>query len=104
VHFVENEQAALVPQTPCGEYHLRMLRLNRPYRVARRRERNEFKVRLAEAISLVERLEHRPPTRLEREVIAHLRREIELLQTALAIAIPFVPAQVSEEGPPQEGS
>jgi hypothetical protein len=95
VHFAENEQAELVPRTSCGEYHLRMLRLNRPYRVARRRERNEFKARLAEAVGLVERLEHQPPTRLESEVIVHLRREIELLQSALAIAIPFLPAQES---------
>jgi hypothetical protein len=92
VHLLENEHAEIVPQTPCGEYHLRMLRLNRPSRLARRRERYELEARLAEALSLVERLERSAPTQPESEVIAHLRREIGLLQSTLAIAIPFVPA------------
>jgi hypothetical protein len=93
-HFQENEHAELLPQTPCGEYHLRVLRLNRPHRVARRRERNEFGALLAEALGLIERLEQESPTRRERVVIDHLRREIERLQAELAIAIPFVPATV----------
>jgi len=97
VHFLENEQGELVPQTPCGEYHLQMLRLNRPHRVARRRERNEVQTLLAEALSLIERLEAASPTRREREVISHLRREMERLRSDLAVAIPFISAPVPEE-------
>jgi uncharacterized protein (TIGR02646 family) len=95
VHFMENEQGELVPQTPCGEYHVQALRLNRPGRVERRRERNELRARLAEAMALIERLEQEAATPLEHEAMAHLQREIESLQAELAIAIPFIP-------PPEE--
>ncbi len=97
VHFVENEEGELVPRTPCGAYHVRMLRLNRTLLVARRRERNEFRARRAEAIALVERLEQRvtifseDEAAIQSEVIAHVQREIEWLQSELAIAIPFIP-------------
>jgi len=57
VHFVENEEGELVWQTSCGEYHVRTLRLNRTLLVACRRQRNEFRTRLAKAITLVEQLE-----------------------------------------------
>ena len=51
MHFIENEDAELVPQSPCGEYHVQMLRLNRRHRVARRRERNDVAAHLSEAFS-----------------------------------------------------
>jgi len=91
VHFVENEGGELVPRTPCGEYHVRTLRLNRSARVACRHERNKLKARLAETAALIERLEQETVTPLGREVIAHLKREIESLQAELTVAIPFIP-------------
>ncbi len=97
VHFVENEDGNLIPQTPCGEYHVLKLRLNRSTRLALRRERNEFAAHLAEALVLIERLEKRtatvscPESADERVVIAHIQREIELMQSELAVAIPFIP-------------
>src|SRR4029079_7155041 len=72
VHFIENEDAELVPQSPCGELHVQMLRLNRRHRVARRRERNDVAAHLSEALSVIERLEQQSPTRQQREVIGHL--------------------------------
>ncbi|MCS6861025.1 MAG: HNH endonuclease [Abditibacteriales bacterium] len=99
VHFVEDEEGKLVPQTPCGEYHVRMLRLNRTLLVARRRERNAFVARRSEAIALVERLERQAATlsgdeaAIYREVIAHVQREIESLEAELKITIPFIPLQ-----------
>jgi hypothetical protein len=94
VHFVENEDAELMPLSPCGQYHVQMLRLNRPHRVARRRERNEVAAHLAEALSLIEHLEQDVPTLQERELIGYLRREIERLSSELAIAIPLIPPSV----------
>jgi hypothetical protein len=92
VHFHENEHGELVPQTPCGEYHVLMLRLNRSFRVTYRLERNRFATQLAEAVALVERLERQPATDLKRDIIAHIQQEIEWLQAELAIAIPFIPS------------
>ena len=87
----------LVPQTSCGEYHVLNLRLNRPTRLALRLKRNEFAAHLAEAQVLIKRLEESaavvsyPETTDELVVIARIRREIELLQAELTVAIPFIP-------------
>lgn len=96
VHFVENLVGNLMPRTPCGEYHVGTLRLNRPPRVERRRERNEFNARLVEAITLVDQLEQERPSPSERAVLAHLEREVASLQAELAIAIPYIPPQHQE--------
>jgi 5-methylcytosine-specific restriction endonuclease McrA len=77
VHFTKNEHGELVPQTPCGEYHVTRLRLNRLSRVAYRRARNRITARLADALAIVEWLEQEPATELNRATIAHIRQEIE---------------------------
>jgi hypothetical protein len=97
VHFIENEQGELVPQTRCGEYHVLTLRLNRPSRVAYRLARNKLIMQLAEAVVLVEQLEQEPATDLKRKIIAHIQTEIDLLQAELAIALPFIPPQDGQE-------
>jgi hypothetical protein len=96
-HFIENGRGELVPRTRCGEYHIFVLRLNRPSRVAYRASRNRLSTQLAEAASLLQPLEREPATELNRVIVAHLEREIEWLQSELAIAIPFIPAAVSCE-------
>ncbi len=95
VHFIENEQGELVPQTRCGEYHILTLRLNRLSRVQYRRARNRMTAQLAEAVALLEQLKREPATDLKRRLIAHIQQEIEWLQSELAIAIPFIPPQQS---------
>jgi hypothetical protein len=77
VHFVENDQGELVPQTLCGEYHLKLLRLNRPSRVARRRERNEFMAQFTEVASLIQRLEKETATPLITQVATFRKRPSE---------------------------
>jgi hypothetical protein len=93
-HFIENELGELVPRTRCGEYHIVVLRLNRPSRVAYRNSRNRLTAQLAEATTLLQHLEREPATELNRVIIAHLEWEIEWLQSELAIAIPLIPASV----------
>ncbi|MBI3921575.1 MAG: HNH endonuclease [Armatimonadetes bacterium] len=97
-HFAENAKSELEALTRCGEYHVGTLRLNRSLLVARRRERNEYRSRLAEASNLIERLEPqrdaasvgRAP--VQNEVIDHVHHEIDSLRAELAIAIPFIPS------------
>ncbi len=97
VHFIENGQGELVPRTRCGDYHVLSLRLNRSSRIAYRRARNRLTLRLAEADTLVERLEWQPATDLKRAIIAHIRQEIEWLRAELTIAIPFIPPLSAQE-------
>ena len=72
---------------------MQTLRLNRISRVECRRERNEFNALLAEAVALTGRLEQETATPFAREIIVHLKREIESLQAELAVAIPFISPQ-----------
>jgi hypothetical protein len=96
-HFIENGRAELVPRTRCGEYHVIVLRLNRPSRVAYRVSRNRLTAQLSEAAALQQHLERELATELNSVIIAHLEREIEWLQTELAIALPFIPASAPVE-------
>lgn len=91
IHFVEDHNGRLVHRTPCGEYHVLRLRLNRPSRAARRRERNEVLDRLREALDLMQELDLEIRDADERGLVRHIRREAEALQTELAIAIPLIP-------------
>lgn len=91
VHFSENGNGELVPQTRCGAYHVLTLRLNRSSRVAYRRERNRLAAQFAESVALLEQVEQEPTTNLNLRIIAHLQQEIEFLQSELAVAIPFIP-------------
>jgi hypothetical protein len=97
VHFVENEQSEMVPQTRCGEYHVLTLRLNRASPMVYRRACNRLIAQLAEAVALLERLEQKPATDLNREIIAYIHAEIEFLQAELSVAIPFIPRQDNTE-------
>ena len=99
IHFFENGQGMLIPQTPCGEYHAQLLRLNRPLLVKRRLERDEFITRRAEAVTLVEQLKRQisalpdDQAALQREILAHVLREIEAADKELASTIPLIPSQ-----------
>jgi hypothetical protein len=82
VHFVENELGELVPQTPCGAYHVAALRLNRPRLRYLRLLRNLGQQRLAEALALENELKR---TVAEEDgqrsgLLAFMRGEIEALQ------------------------
>jgi hypothetical protein len=103
VHFVENDFGELIPQTPCGEYHVTVLRLNLPWLCRQRRQRNAKQQRLAEALALQRELENalaeetEPESSQRRRLLAFVQDEIELLQAELAIAIPFIPRGDDEE-------
>jgi uncharacterized protein (TIGR02646 family) len=91
LHFVEDDSGYLVAHTPCGEYHLLKLRLNRESRVKRRRERSERAAKLEVALMLASSLGNRvldPQERRAVDQIISLLREVEV---ELRFAIPIVP-------------
>lgn len=96
VHFVESDIGELPPQTPCGEYHVRTLRLNRAWLRHLRIERNQKQERLNEALTLQEELEGAVTAQPDAEaevklrLLSFLRNEIEALQRELTIGIPFI--------------
>jgi hypothetical protein len=91
-HFVEDDAGELVPRTACGEYHVARLRLNRPARVRRRRERNERQALWTEVADRLQRLAPRATTPAAREAIDRTRQLLDRLRDQLAIAIPRLPA------------
>ena len=105
VHFVESDDCELLPQTPCGEYHVLTLRLNRAWLRRLRFERNQKKERLNEALALLDEIERRvtaqaedvllsnraeSETELKLRLLSFLRNEIEALRRELSIAIPLI--------------
>ena len=102
VHFVESDNGLLQPLTPCGEYHVSMLRLNRPWLQELRRERGRKHLRLNEAHQLREELERaveaRPAdatTEMKHRLLSFLCQEIDALQGELAAAIPLIQPRIS---------
>lgn len=99
VHFVESDTGELLIQNPCGEYHVRTLRLNRAWLRYLRLERNRKQKRLDEALVLREALEQavtaRPDAEAEekRRLLSFLNNEIEALQGELTVSIPFISLQ-----------
>ena len=96
VHFVESDDCELWPQTPCGEYHVLTLRLNRTWLRRLRVERNQKQERLNEALALLDELERTvnaqpdPEAEVKVRLLSFLHNEIEALQRELSIAIPFI--------------
>lgn len=99
VHFVESDSAELLPQTPCGEYHVLSLRLNRAWLCQLRVERKRKQERLSEAFALQEELEQEIISREDEEaevklrLLSFLREEISALQRELTVSIPFIASQ-----------
>jgi hypothetical protein len=99
VHFVEDAVGKLVPQTPCGEYHIVALQLNRDRLQELRLLRNQKQTRLNDALVLQQELERSitPQSDAEaeakRRLLAFVQREIEYLQAELAVSIPFISLQ-----------
>ena len=96
VHFVESDDGLLQPITPCGEYHVSTLRLNRSWLRQHRRERMQKWERLNEAYQLWLEFEHNVealPTdeasQMMRRLLSFLFHEIEALRRELALAIPI---------------
>ena len=94
VHFEGSRDGLLQPLTPCGEYHVSMLRLNRLWLRELRRDRAHKQSHLNEALQLLHSLglalETRPEetiTGVERRMLSFLHQEIETLQSDLAAAI-----------------
>jgi uncharacterized protein (TIGR02646 family) len=92
LHFVEDDSGYLVAQTPCGEYHIWKLRLNRESRVKRRRERSERAAKLEEALVLVRSLGNRALEPLERQALDQIISLLRELEAELQFAIPIIPA------------
>ena len=97
VHFVGSHDGLLRPLTPCGEYHVSVLRLNRLWLCELRRERLHKQSRLDEALQLCQSLELAIETQpsdaaaeMKHRMLAFLYQEIEALQNDLAVAISLV--------------
>ncbi len=100
VHFVESDRGLLQPLTPCGEYHVSTLRLNRAWLQQHRRARIHKWSRLNEADQLRKELECvvevRPAddaTQIMHRLLSFLSQEIEALRSELAVDIPWIPTQ-----------
>jgi hypothetical protein len=89
---VEDDSGYLVPQTPCGEYHIWKLRLNRESRVKRRRERRERAAKLEEALVLAKSLGNLVLDSQERQAVDQLILLLQELEAELEFAIPLIPA------------
>lgn len=100
IHFIESNDGLLQPLTPCGEYHIATLRLNRSWLQQHRRDRTQKWARLNEAyqlqIELERAIEARPAddaTRMMQRLLSFLSQEIEALRSELAVAIPMLQPQ-----------
>ena len=96
VHFIETNDGFLQPLTPCGEYHVSTLRLNRAWLWQHRRDRIQKWARLNEAWQLYAELERaleKHPTdnttQIMQRLLSFLSEEIEALRSELAGAIPM---------------
>jgi hypothetical protein len=96
IHFIESGNGLLQPLTPCGEYHIATLRLNRAWLQQHRRDRIQKWTRLNEAyqlqIELQRAIEARPAddaTRMMQRLLSFLSQEIEALRSELAVTIPM---------------
>ncbi len=96
VHFIESDEGLLQPLTPCGEYHIATLRLNRSWLQQHRYDRSQKWKRLNEAYQLQDELkrviEARPTdevTRTIQRLLSFLSQEIEVLRNELSVAIPM---------------
>lgn len=95
-HFVESDDGLLHALTPCGEYYISTLRLNRAWLQHQRRTRIHKWSRLKEVYQLQEELEQSIGNRLEDdttqimlELFSFLSQEIEVLRDELTVAIPM---------------
>lgn len=100
VHFVESDEGLLQPLTPCGEYHISMLRLNRAWLQQHRQERIRKWMRFREASQLQDELKRAIQVRpinaemqMMHRLLSFLSEEIEILQSELTVAIPWVPTE-----------
>jgi hypothetical protein len=75
-HFFEDQNAELVPRTPCGEYHIAQIRLNRRSRVDRRRERNKLIELLRQALESANSVESQDETSLRTLIVGFLQRQL----------------------------
>jgi hypothetical protein len=96
-HFVEDGSGYLVAQTPCGEYHIGKLRLNREMRLKRRRERRELAAKFEETIMLANSLGNRPLDPEERHALDHIILFLQELEAEMAFAISLIPAMNAGE-------
>ena len=100
VHFVESDEGVLEPLTPCGEYHVSMLRLNRAWlrelrlaRLQKQSQLNEAKQLREELESLIAAKPADATSEMKQRLLGFLAHEIEALQSELAVAIPWISTQ-----------
>ena len=96
IHFIESADGLLQPLTPCGEYHIAMLRLNRSWLQQYRCNRTQKWTRFNEAyqlqVELKRTVEAQPAddaTQMMQRLLSFLSEEIEALRSELAVAIPM---------------
>ena len=96
IHFIESDDGVLQPLTPCGEYHIATLRLNRSWLQQHHQDRTQKWARFNEAYQLQMELERAiaaqpadDATRMMQRLLSFLSEEIEALRSELAIAIPM---------------
>ena len=98
VHFVESDDGLLQPLTPCGEYHISTLRLNRTWLREHRRLRTQKQSRLNVAHQLRTEFEGAfegadETAQTKHRLLSFLSQEIEELQSELAVAIAWIPTK-----------
>jgi hypothetical protein len=80
-HFQEDENGILMPITPCGAYHVKVLRLNRDSRVIKRRHRTHLMALLLDILNLIETLPsdilNSPYEKALQDVVERVSRQIE---------------------------
>ena len=96
IHFIESDDGLLQPLTPCGEYHIATLRLNRSWLQQQRRDRTQKWTRFNETyqlqVELERAIEARPAndaTQMMQRLLSFLSQEIGALRSELAVAIPM---------------
>lgn len=93
VHFVENADGHLDHKTPCGEYHVRVIRLNRNTRKKLRIKRNRLILELQDSLrdlSLIQANPHQDPT-LQTMSVGRLNRDIARIMKQVDRLPPFIP-------------
>jgi hypothetical protein len=91
LHYVEAETGELVPVTPCGDYHVTVLHLNRDELVGWRRDRTRFLAMAAKARAALIRMQRAKQDPSELAILGELVAKYEREVSTCIAPIPGVP-------------
>ena len=101
-HFVEDQTGELIWRTPCGEYHLLYLKLNRPSRKKRRKRRNRELQLLSEIESILQ--EKRNDLTTDPVLLQTLMKTVREKKREMALNIPLIAPIRLRHPIPEQGS